>query len=198
MRELVLSNIIDFVTCNDINEVDHVTLALSEDYDYGDMVMDNSKNLIWMGISTELKFDKISIHLLENFSNAVDGEDYMSASKMKKEILSRWECRTEDDFWEIGREYLFTLKQGLKKSKLLNYLLESVKELEHLWVTRKMDYLDYIVTELGIISENISSNDSEKMLNESILSDNESSTPHPLLIIENAVTFFTLLQEREE
>tara|TARA_R110000772_G_scaffold66676_4_gene148364 strand:- start:3969 stop:4565 length:597 start_codon:yes stop_codon:yes gene_type:complete len=198
MRELVLSNIIDFVTINDINEVNHVEFAMSEGCNTGDIIAENSKNLIWSDISREFKFDKISIHLLENFSNAVEGEDYMSASKMKKEILSRWECRTEDDFWEIGREYLFTLKQGLKKSKMLKYLFESVKELEHLWVTRKMGNLNFIVDELSVISDNISSNDREKISNEVILTIDYSATPHPLLTIENVVTFFKLLQEKEE
>lgn len=196
MKTKVLSNIIDFLTTNDINQVDHYDYAMqNESINSGYMIDDTPMDMIWVDIYRNLRFDEISLHLLENLNDALDSEDYMSAALMRIEILNRWECSSEDDFWEIGRTYLFDLKQGLEKSKILGYLLETVKELEHLWLTRKYKYLDYIIEELSIVSSNISNQCPDDIANETITFIENDMVKHPLLSIENTIVFFKLLKE---
>jgi hypothetical protein len=200
MREQVLSNIINFVTNNDITEVDHLDhimvdscLTVSDD-----VINTNSMNLIWLNISKGLKLDNISIHLLENFSDAMDWEDYISASKMKIEILNRWGNLTEDDFWEMGRAYLFHLKEGFKESRVLRYLYESIKEVEHVWVSRKFKQLNFIIEELDVINCNVSSHSPQELWDEVVLTiEDDSNITHPLLMIEDVIELFKLFKTDE-
>lgn len=201
MKELVLSNIINFLSLYNIEEVNHFEQALSESSILvsNDSMVENSKNLIWVDLSNSLKFDSISIHLLENISNSLENEDYMSVAKMKKEILNRWEFSTEENFWETGRSYLFDLKKGLSNSKVIRYLLESSKELENLWITEKFEKLDFIIKELEIININIMRHSRDEISNEIITSlhDNTQYT-HPLLSIESVISYFKILKENNE
>ncbi|HLS11599.1 MAG TPA: hypothetical protein VK050_05520 [Flavobacteriaceae bacterium] len=93
MKNTILSNLIDFAVYFEIQEVDHEQAAFSRADE--DIPCNSSwkikridPNLLWMTLLEDFKFDKTSIHLLENFSDALEREDYLAAKIMKQEILN--------------------------------------------------------------------------------------------------------------
>ena len=101
MKEKVLTNILDFIIENNIDGQDHVKNWLqsfvNEDRPLVELLdedFDNS-HVIWAESKTFLKFNKTSIMLIENFSEAVNNENYLLASSMKEYILNDWDFDEE-------------------------------------------------------------------------------------------------------
>ena len=201
MKTKVLSNILNFVTKSgivndDFNESTSIfgesDIEILSRPKIGIGYRSLPKGTIWDGISGKMKFDDISIHLLKNFSNTIDREDYISASVMKKDLIDRWYIK-EDDLIEIGRKYLNSLIRGLEKSKLLSYLYENSVELESIWVSEKLNKLDYIIDELDTIFINIANHPSDNIIKDAMEIIYDEEVDHPIIIIEEMINFFKLL-----
>lgn len=198
MKENVLSNIIDYVTENDVN-MSLVDSIMEESYDSEYEFSTFNPSLLWDVLKIELNLDPISDHLLLNFKDAVESGNYMGASYMKKEILRHWDIH-EDDFWRIGRDILTELKNGCLNSDLLSEeYTPRVGELLHYWTNKRFDELEFITSKLEVISDEMNHFQPKDELSLEILNsiDFGSSISHPLLTIEKVVTYFKFLSPRD-
>tara|TARA_R110000772_G_scaffold2410_2_gene8394 strand:- start:15025 stop:15663 length:639 start_codon:yes stop_codon:yes gene_type:complete len=210
MRELVLSNLIKFILEKDIsgeipsnvsvyddsgNHYEAIVDPLEYDW-FDDYIHENSGYWKWVDIRNTLKFDKITQHLLERFSDAIDREDYSSASVMRKEILNQWEFLNEKDFWEMGRVHLFHLKFGLKRFESVKYLFNDVRTLEEIWVNKGFEEYDYILKELNDIWDTIKRYTLTEL--NSKINEVPNSHIHISELIDNCVTFFELFKKENK
>lgn len=187
MRNEILSNIINYVTEHNIHNVDDSDIFNLE-YSMNEL----NDHLQWTDISKSLGFDKIGIYLLENFKNAIDNEDYISAKYMKEEISKHWNIN-EELIWEKGREYLYDLRIGCENTSF-KYLLNDIKELEYIWINKKMEGIGTILPELEVIANDINHHSRNEVNGEVLDSIINSNYTHPVLLIDIIVTFFKLIK----
>ena len=131
-RKKILENIIDYVSSNNITlinrESNQIDLSGSEFAPMSDL----SSGLVWKEISEYLKIDNISKYLLENFKDAIENEDYISASYMKNEISKRLTLDVSE-LNTMGIDLLVELKDGCSNSEYFNYLTDDVNDLLVNW-----------------------------------------------------------------
>jgi hypothetical protein len=195
MKEKVLSNIIEYVTTQDVNVpiIESFENVNVSEYSFNM----TSPSLIWLELTDLMKFDKVSTHLLQNFKDAIDNENYIGASYMRKEILNRWDLR-EDDFWRAGKDLLVDLKNGVNNSEILNDQESIVGDILYSWNNNGFEEYDYVLSNLLEFQDYLTNYfEKEKMKSEVlsfIMSDN-SDIQHPLLIIDVIVEYFKLIKE---
>lgn len=204
MKTKVLSNILDYIIENDItNRIRfHDIIENESEIDVisrpkiGLGYIELPKNAIWTDISSNLNFDNISFHLLDNFSSTIDVEDYKSAGAMKKEILDRWDI-SDDNFWEIGKNYLSELKAGTEMSKLFkNSIGDEIREVEKIWISEKIDSLSIVIERLIDILNYMVSYSPDELTEDVIDLIENDGVIHPMTSIEEAIDYFKLLKEQ--
>ena len=114
-----------------------------------------TQHIFGTSCSNCLNFDEIAKYLLSNFSDAINTENYMAASGLKKQIFKSVVFYELMIFWRIGRDLLVDLENGCLNSKLYNELVGDTKELMILWKENGFNDYDYVVEHLEILSRNI-------------------------------------------
>ena len=194
MKEKVLSNIINYVTTNDITIP--ILESVSSDNNNTSDLQFNSMNkiLIWEDLKFKFKFDAVSMYLLRNFRDAILAENYIGAAYMKKEILNHWELM-EDDFWRIGRDLLVDLKNGVMNSELLKDQEGFIGDLLYTWTNEGYSEYSYVMNGIIEFQEYIThyypKQDLSTELFDSIM---KSDIEHPLIIIDKIVDYFKLIK----
>lgn len=201
MKNTITSNLIQFAVYHDIKEVDHekVSLCLVHDdtiYRSSYQLSPLDGNSLWVYLVRDLKIDKTTIHLFENFCDAIDKEDYDIAAIMKREILNRWICPSEDYLLEKGAEYLSKLKIGIQNSSIFKHLVDSVDELAQKWNQKGFQQTHYIIEQLLIISNEFNMYDFDEVVDEAFASIRSEYT-HPILTVENSIELFRVLVRSE-
>jgi len=202
MKNTIISNLIDFVVYHDIKENDHIEKSVYSKKEtvpgrYNQFYGIESEEL-WFHIVEDFKLDKITTHLFENFSNAIDREDYKSAAILKQEILN-WYYLNEGSVLNIGGKYISELKNGLIDSELLKDLVPRVDKIERVWDQNGVKSSYGITEELMMILEEFNKHDSKMMFSESLnfITNFDFSYSHPTTIIERAIEFFSILTKRK-
>ena len=120
MKELVITNLVQYATENNVSKtLSELVLDIMYHEENEYVVEELDASFIWYDIVNALNIDKISVKLLENFSHAVDNEDYKSLSLMKEEVSNRWDF-DEDKVIGVLNETLVDLLVSVSSSKLLN------------------------------------------------------------------------------
>ena len=193
MNEQIVSNIIKYVIEKNIIEV-AIPVFGAIDNNHSTLI-ELDEDSVWFEISKDFKFDKISIHLLDNFSNVIDREDYLAAYAMKKELIRRWEYLDENYLWNTGRKYLKALRKGIPNSTF-NHLINTVGEIEYMWKTRKFNAYVFVMNKLIGISDEINNYPIDCIkdeISDSIFASKKDYT-HPLLIIDSVIDFFKIIE----
>lgn len=200
MKNIVLSNVINFLTNTDVsivNNTENVVMSvLAGDITYQDgavVALEHSPNDIWNYIIEDLKFDKVTVNLLENLKDSVEREDYISTSILKKEVLERWETLDEKYFWEMGRKYLFKLKQGIASSKLFKEYLPDVKKLENVWIESGFKEYKYVLESLLDLNKEVFSYNKETLYSDVNSYDGLDLYNHPYFSLELTLIYFKIL-----
>jgi hypothetical protein len=192
LKEKVLSNIIQYVTENVVNTPIE-QLIEQEDLTYNSYRFNElDPSFIWKDLTEFFDFDEVSLYLLNNFKNAIDSENYLAASNMKKEILNHWSVDNKF-FYETGFIILDILNEGVNNSKLLNHLSTEVEDVIFSWNTNGLKEINFINETLESIEEYINTYyPQEDLKNEVItsLSTFNDSVTHPLIHISKVVQFF--------
>ena len=193
MKEKVLSNIINYVTTNNITISILECLSDVEETEFGFTSLDPV--LIWEELKSEMKFDSISIYLLKNFKNAIETENYIGLSYMKKEILNNWDLR-EDDFLRIGKNYLTILKDGVKNSELLKDQEGFIGDLLYTWENRGFVDYKYVLKGLTEFKSYIDTYYPRQPLTDEVVDfiKSTSDVKHPLINIDKIVEYFKLIE----
>lgn len=92
-----------------------------------------------------------------------------------------------------GDDYFGHLKEGLTKSKILNYLDARVDALEKMWGQKEFDCSREIANELILVLEEINFYDMDDLYWEAVEFAKPFEGDHPTKIIERAVEFFGML-----
>lgn len=199
MKNIVLKNIVDFVTNVDVSVSNDAFIhALMGEISVAESfisALDPCPSNQWIIIKDDMKLDSVTSMLLENFSDAVESEDYMAASIIKKEVLDRMENLDEDYLWNKGRSYIFNLKENSVNSDLCKDWSDTLKEIEHVWNTKKFDGHKYVLDTLIELQEDISGYDRETIHSDIRNFKNVIYTSHPYFSIYDAVNFFKLISK---
>ena len=200
VKNTVISNIVQFVIYNSIKKGDHINEAKEEPIN--DLIFNSSYSLnatdgvsLWQTLIKDLSLDKITVHLFENFSDAIEKEDYMMAAVMKREILSRWKLSlSENDILKRGSEYISSLKIGISHSEIFRNLLDTVDDIEQNWKKHGLKSVNYILDNLLQILNDFKMHDFEEVKDEAFDFLLESDYEHPIIIIDYSITYFNILK----
>lgn len=151
MKDLFLTNIIDYLISNDI-KFDNVYDEKNDinRKQFNSEIYYSLKDDLWTNMSSKLKFDDITLHLLNRFAHAVNAENYEFANTMKKEIHERWDI-TDEEIAEVATSYLQNLQAGIDKSELLSHFSKDIQKIREMWSNGKTEHIDTIVSELDDI-----------------------------------------------
>ena len=198
MKNTILSNLIDFAVYHDIQNKESNKASRKEVDCFSYEVTHVEITEIWDTLMENFKLDKLSIYLLENFSNAIKTENYKAAAKMKQEIYNQWNCPSNAHFLKTGFEYLFKLRKGLENSELHKNKLRSMDYLEKLWMNKGLANLEKILKELAHIDESINSHEASDVLIEALDAIGARTYTHPILVIKRAMEYFWALNQYKD
>ena len=203
LRNTVIFNLIQFVKDNNIKEVDHHQAFLDERHIKslikGTYPFEKpSQHLIWPELIKILKLDKITIHLLENFSDAIEKEEFEIAAVMQREIYygSKY-LLTENELFEKGSEYISTLKKGISLSKIFINLLDEVVEIELIWKKEGFSNINFVLDRLLKISNIIHNHEINDLRLEIVDFMQNLKCSHPKLLIDDLMAYFNVLKKRD-
>jgi len=203
MKNIVMFNLIQFVIDNNIKEVDHHQ-AFWDERHIKSLIRGSypfekpSQHLIWPKLINNLKLDKITIHLLENFSDAIEKEDFVVAAVMQREIYNGWKFGlTENELFEKGSEYISSLKKGISLSKFFHNLLDEVVEIELIWKQEGFSKINFVIDRLLKISNIIHSHEIDDFRLEVVDFMQNLKCSHPKLLIDDLIAYFNVLKKRE-
>ena len=159
MKEKVLSNIINYLTINnldsDFSDDMCVYFSLLEECEYNslsDIVNKYSGNirLSWSSVWKILDFTKTSVHLIESVIDAIRDEDYKSICYLKKEIIDNWELN-EDIIVDKCRIFIDSVYDYSNDKGVSQNLKDEVINIKEIFESDKLNSITNIINHLESI-----------------------------------------------